>query len=193
MPTKKRHPDRSEIIKAALSGRNRISDHIRRCQSCREYSELLSRFKLAGRSPLKQPAGRHIWAIENICLLEESRRPDRVMRGKLAVDSWQTVPQVALRDNTSSLERRLVLQAGTITLGISAEQYQGRWEFVGRVYRDGDVSREFVVQAGRLKIPVQDEGFYHWSSQKPPQTIRLLSPAVQVEFGKVTWSPHVTG
>jgi hypothetical protein len=148
---------------------------------------------MSGKSPLEQPSRDHVDFLSSIPLLEESRKPGRIIIGAMTLDSWKSIPAVALRDSPGGLERRIALQASDITLEIVAEQSEGTWEFVARVYKKQTVTKEFVLHVGRSKLIAQREGFYHWSSKSPPRTIRLLSRAVQVNFGTLKWSQILAG
>jgi hypothetical protein len=89
------------------------------------------------------------------------------------------------------LERRLELHAEGVTLKLVAERQSDGWDFVARVYRDGKATTEFIVQVGRRKLVPLSRGFYNWSSTRPPNIIRLLSPALRVDFERLSWSPAI--
>jgi len=125
------------------------------------------------------------WKV--IPLMDETVQKTRPRHGRVVFDSWEMAPAVALRDVTDGHVRRLALKAGKVTLEIVAERTQDHWEFVGRVYAGNEVQHSYLLEAGRVKLLPQTDGFYHWSSIAVPRTIRVISHQTSLLFGGIRW------
>jgi hypothetical protein len=70
---------------------------------------------------------------------------------------------------------------------IVAERRDKAWEFVARVYQDGEVAHPFVLRAGTRKLMADAGGFYHWTSESVPHRFRLLSFEQEVACEVMPW------
>ena len=180
------------MLTAVHSGVVPFQDHLNDCPDCNEVFSLLSRYTCAGSESLVSSSPRQLKVLEKIGRRMPSWSPSEVIQGFLKVDSWARIPALQLRDAAGGLERRLHLEAGAYSLELVAEQQRESWAFVARVYKDGQVSRDFVLKAGAQKILAEDDGFYHWTSPSTPHTLKLISEAFRIDFQKVSWSTTTT-
>ena len=192
MKTQEKHPSRAAMLKAVESGSVPFASHLEKCAACRVQFELMQSFAHPGGESLTTSGADAVSRLAVIPHLERRRLPERRLSGSLAQDSWAQLPAVALRDAAIGLERRIRLVAGSIALELVAERQADGWEFVARVYRNEETSSEFVLKAGARKLLSKSEGFYHWSSNRPPRTFELISPSVHVNFDKVSWVTAAT-
>ena len=192
MKDKDQHPDRTDMLKAIESGVVPFESHLTNCKSCRQMYELLSTFGQAGCPSLIHSSSEGLGRHAAIGRRAEIDRPERSIVGCLVSDSWTQLAPAQVRDATVGLERRLCLRADNITLELVAERLDEKWQFVARVYKEEEATSEFVLKVGTRKLVSQAEGFFHWSSSKPPQTLRLLSESLQINFEKVSWLSAMT-
>lgn len=192
MKNKDQHPDRPEMLQAIESGEVSFESHLAQCKSCRQTFELLMIFSGAGNPPLHQSSSEAIGRHVAIGRQEETRYPSRTIFGELITDSWSQLAVAQLRDATVGLERRLTLRANAVSLELVAERIEDKWQFVARVYKEDAVTTEFVLKVAGRNLAPQTEGFYHWSSVRPPRTLRLLSKSLKIDFENVSWlSPAI--
>lgn len=186
-----RHPSRSAMLEAAATGTVTFKAHLERCEDCRILLQLLSSHQVAGKPQLARTPMRALRQQAAIARLQQSRSPARTATGLIKFDSWRRIASTQLRDEMVGLERRLDLHAKGVTLKLVAERQSDGWDFVARVYRGNKVTTDFIVQVGRRKLVPLSRGFYNWSSTRPPSIIRLLSPSLRVDFGRLSWSPAI--
>ena len=187
MKTSRKHPDRRELLEAIASGLNPFKSHFRRCEGCRLYFELLSKFRLSGIDLLDRTSSGGLKDLESIAVLQHPRPGDAVVRGVIAFDSWSDQSAVAWRDSSGSVVRRLKLHATSTTLELVAERQSGVWNFVARLYQDEQASSEFIIKVGRKRVAPRTLGYYHWTSKNPPRRLLLQSETAQIEFDSIPW------
>lgn len=192
MNDKNRHPSRKQMLDAIEAGRVPFKTHLAQCSDCQEFFELLSTYASGDDAPLIGSTSEAVARYSSISVGTNIRATAILLRGQLTTDSWSQVPSVQLRDIGVGMERRLKLEANGIVLEIAAERQRDGWEFVARIYEDNEVTSEFALKVGNKKYMAGSDGFYHWSSRRPPGTFRLLSDALKVEFEKVSWLTAVT-
>ena len=192
MNDKSRHPSRKQMLDAIETGRVPFQAHLKQCADCRDFYELLSTYASTGGAPLIGSTSEAVARYSSISAGRKTRAVPILLRGRLISDSWSQVPSVQLRDVGVGMERRLKLEANGIVLDIAAERQRDGWEFVARIYDNNEVTSEFALKVGRQKYMAGSDGFYHWSSRRPPGVFRLLSKALKVEFEKVSWLTAVT-
>ncbi|MBD3402392.1 hypothetical protein GF420_05815 [candidate division GN15 bacterium] len=193
MEEKNRHPERTELLRAAAGEPSpSLEQHLRECPVCRELVELLRQFPVAGLDSLEEPSElsreRHV-AIGRAALSDRARP---TVTGLTRFDSWSGLSAVALRDAGVGLERRLELEAGPIRLELLAQRTERTWEFVARVFRDSRVTAGFVLQVGRKRLIAETDGFYYWTAARPPAKLALTAPDVTVRFPEISWRKSTT-
>ncbi len=181
------HPDRASMLKAIQTGEVPFSSHLVRCAECRELYELFVQYRPDERLNDLEPSSQSVARARAVPKLVESRSPARAITGGVAFDSWADLPAVQIRSAVGTLERRIRLEAGKYTLELVADRVQTEWEFVARIYDRHQVTSEFILQVGRRKLVPQSQRCYFWSAKNPPKTMQLLSSALKIDFGKLTW------
>lgn len=186
MKSSDRHPSRAQLIAAATSEPGRLGKHLQECAECREFFALVRRFPLAGSVDFVAPSEDAISRWINTPLLAPPEGVRAKVAGRVVFDSWRERP-AAVRDIPEGLVRRLRLAALNLALEIVGERRHHAWQFVARVYRDRRVVTDFALKAGRQRLLAGEDGFFTWSSARPPRTVELLSPNEQVHFESVSW------
>jgi len=131
------------------------------------------------------PASAARWKA--IPLIEKVTERTRPRSGRVAFDSWDMAPAVALRNIADGHIRRLELKAGRVSLEIVAERTQDHWEFVGRIYANNEIQNSYVLKVGRFNLLPRTNGFYHWSSTSVPRNLRVVSYRNNLVFGGIQW------
>lgn len=184
-----KHPSRRTMLTAIESGQVPFRAHLKKCLACRQLFELLQRYAQPGQPPMVGSSPETVSKLAAIPMAAGQMRPSREVAGWLHQDSWTDLPAVALRDSGVGLERRVVFSAGPIRLELVAHRTRGGWEFVARVFDSDEVVTEYALRAGRATLAPAGDGYYHWRTEHPPKTLRLLSPAVRIDFEKLSWHP----
>jgi hypothetical protein len=107
--------------------------------------------------------------------------------GRLARDSWQQGPAIAMRDVADGHARRLSFEAGRYTLEVLAERTEGRWEFVARLRHGSRVVHDSVLAVGRKKLLAERGGYFLWSSASVPGKLVVLLLGQQLVFDGIPW------
>ena len=183
----KRHLSRKAQLKAAQTGIVMSGSHLERCESCRTYFNLLTRFTVVGATPLETPSHELMTDLHRIAESAKVTRDRRSQTGTVVFDSWRGLAPAAYRDEFENTLRRMKLSAGAICLELVAERQVGKWSFVARLYDNQRATSEFAILIGRKKLAAESLGFYQWSSKRPPGRLRLQSDVTTIEFEGITW------
>jgi hypothetical protein len=162
--------------------KNRMTGSTEILQSLRELRKV-------GNSPQSwfEPSADSVARLKSIPLIDEVTQKSHPRNGRVVFDSWDMAPAIALRDIADGHVRHLELKAGSVSLEIVAERAQDHWEFVGRIYRCGEIQHSFIMKVGRFSLMPQTDGFYHWSSSSVPRVIRVVSYNNNLHFGGIKW------
>ena len=188
MASKSKHPGREEIIKAAETGSVPFKDHLDTCRGCRDLYEFhRARMRVAPdglMAPSDEAMAKHL----AIPLLEAIRHTTGRRKGAVVYDSWSQLPALALRDVGKGAERRLRMQAGEVILEFSAERQGDSWDFTARAYEEDQVvSSRYVLKVDGRDVIASGQDCFYWSSQQPPQRMKLISAEAAIDFGSLRW------
>jgi hypothetical protein len=175
------------MVAAARSGTVPFGEHLKVCPQCRELFAMMKDLPKKRLQRLEHADPEAVASFAAIPIVVESRRAAARLRGTVRFDSWQELPAANLRDVATAVERRVALEADGVVLELSAERRSGEWEFVGRVYIDGAPTREYVLKAGRRTVAPDRNGYFYFTSSRPPGMLQLLSPAATIAFEKLSW------
>ena len=175
------------MVKALQDGTVPFAAHLEACKSCRETFALLRHGAAPGAASFEVPDAAALDRFAAIPLAFDSTRPAVRRSGTVAFDSWREQGAVAIRDIGIGDVRRLVLQAGAVSLEIVAEQRPDGWEFVARVYHNKEISSAWALQAGRTNLLPGVQGFYRWRSKRGPRALTLRSPEQEILFDNLSW------
>lgn len=160
-----------------------------------KVKQVLSRWldTAAGGSPsetgwtLSQPSAQAISRYKTIPLLFQQLARGPVLECPIVYDSSAQGQLVGLRNATDGLIRRVRFAVGNLEMEIVAERKDKAWEFVARVYQDGEVAHRFVLRAGARKLLADAGGFFHWTSVTVPRRFRLLSYEQEIACEVMPW------
>lgn len=178
--------ERQQMIKAIKSGDKDFRRKLSESSGDRTLFDLMERLGTGG-SRLEQPDKSAIARHSTVPLASAATPRKATLRGRVSFDSWANHPAPALRDATAGHTRRFRLAAGKVALEVVAERLQDRWEFVARVYKDEEVSSEYVLNVNKRRYLPEGQGFYHWSSQTVPKRFAIMSTDTTITFEDITW------
>ena len=147
----------------------------------------------AGGSPsetgrtLSQPSAQAISRYKTIPLLFQQLAHAPVLECPIVYDSSAQGRPVGLRNATDGHIRRVRFAAGNLEMETVAERKDKAWEFVARVYQDGEVAHQFVLRVGARKLLADAGGFFHWTSVTVPRRFRLLSYEHDIACEVIPW------
>lgn len=173
-------------MKAAQGEKFPYDEHLETCEECRTELSLIRLMTDAGDPALETPSAEAIQRFAAVSLVEEPAR-GRARQGQVTFDSWQERAVPNVRDLRSGLVRRLCLEAATLTLEIVAEWQHGVWEFVGRVYDNGQPQVGYLLCIGKKRLLPKSGGFFFWQSQTAPSRMIICSADKHAEFGELSW------
>lgn len=183
----KKHPGPDEIRKAILTGQIPFRDHLKECEVCRDIFMMMQEFAIPSDFSLERPVPEAIRRFHSIRLLASKQSYTDIKSGIILFDSWAGAPRHQIRDSEPGLIRSLCLKADEVTFDFVCERIQKGWAFTGRVFEFGDAVMHWILQVGNKKILPKSLGYYHWTSNRSPRTIRLLSSETRIDFAKVDW------
>lgn len=188
MTDKPNHPPREKLIRDAETGAGTFKSHLKTCGDCRDLYEFhRARMRVAPDgllAPSDETMARHL----AIPLLEAIRHTTGRRKGAVVYDSWSQLPALALRDAGKGAERRLRMQAGEVILEFSAERQGDSWDFTARAYEEDQVvSSTYVLKVDGRDVIASGQDCFYWSSQQPPQRVKLISAEAAIDFGSVRW------
>ncbi len=180
-----KHLNRDELIEMAKKGSAGRSRHLAECRECSELVELFKEFDMAGRIPLRDaPEG---WVERAITLAKGEKLGDKIKRftAKLVFDSWAIPQPVGVRGKDIQRHRRIRYKSGKVVLDIHAECGQKGWVFTA--YISGEKKVAAILKIGKKNLLPDKQGFYHWSSGRPPGVFYLQYEDYQIEFPRLPW------
>lgn len=183
----KKHPGPAEMRKAIFTGQVPFQRHLDVCEECRDIFKAMQDFGIPRDFSIEYPQPEAVRRFHSIRLLDSKQSYTDIKPGIILFDSWAGVPQHQIRDSEPGLIRSLCLKADEVTFDFVCERIQKGWAFTGRVFEFGDAVMHWILQVGNKKILPKSLGYYHWTSNRSPRTIRLLSAKTRIDFEKVVW------
>ena len=181
------HPTRKELILAARGDAVIDNAHIAGCDWCSLYFELFSKFPLAGELPLVSAP--KPW-IEKAMAVAEIPAKSTVLKSlvaRLSFDSWSMPAPEGVRGAGVFEERRICFEVSGKIFDLRAEHRQNRWDFTAKITDKLGIPADWVVTVGNEEHFPDTDGFYQWSSVRPPKKIRLLSDDGEIETPELSW------
>lgn len=188
MSHEKNHPDRSELMAAATKRRNPFAAHLKVCRECRIIYQLMSKVSQQGGPDIECTTEEAVIRHVQIPLLHDKSSSVRTIPGTVVYDSWFDRAAVNIRDVTFGHVRRIKMKAGKTSLEIVAERHEGGWSFVARIYEKNAVSFKYVLTVGSKRLLSKAQGFYHWSSIRPPRIIKVKADNTEIVFERLQWA-----
>jgi hypothetical protein len=183
----KNHPERSELIRAARTVSSGFAEHLSSCEWCRDFCELLRVYHVAGALPL---ADAPQYLIEKALAVSQRAGVGRKLKSlaaKLIFDSWSMPLPAGVRSEGLLQERRIRFEISDKTLDLRAEHRQNHWDFVARVTDSQGEAVDCTLIAGKKELTVNEDGFYQWSSVRPPAKFKLRTGQNELETPELSW------
>ncbi len=175
------------MILAARGAGGIVKGHLAECSWCGLYFEFLSRYPLAGELPLVDAP--RIWIKKAIAV---GTKPAigvelKSLVAKLSFDSWAMPVPEGIRGAGIMEERRVCFEAAGKTFDLRAEHKQNRWDFTAKITDETGIATEWALMIGQEEHIPNADGFYQWSSVRPPKKIRLRSEQNEIETPELSW------
>ncbi len=164
-----RHPDRQTLLAAAKSDSHKFDQHLSTCESCRELFEFFKAYQVAGNPVLAGAPDEWIRKAVEVAGAHGALQGIRTLLARLSFDSWATPVSVGVRGGEARQERRLRFQVDDLLLDIRAEKQKQGWDFVAQLSSQTVEQKNFHLLVSRQELRVNSEGFYQWSSKRPPR------------------------
>ena len=182
------HPSRKELLSALGSKDKNVNIHLTECNWCSLYFELLSIFNFAGEIPL--PSAPASWIEQAISVPNASSGKSGKIKSLLArvvFDSWAIPASVGVRGEALIQERRIRFDVSDYNFDLRAERRKNQWDFTARITDEFGQDFSCILVVGQKEIRPDEDGFYQWSSAKPPRNIKLLTGAGEFEIPELSW------
>jgi len=187
------HPSRKELILAARGAGTIAQAHLDECNWCSLYFEFYTKFSLAGELPLVSAP--KSWIEKAIAVGKKPAKssPIESLVARLLFDSWAMPVPAGVRGAGVFEERRVCFEALGKTFDLRAEHRQNRWNFTAKITDKSGIPADWAVLVGNGEHIPDADGFYQWSSARPPKKIRLLSDRSEIETPELSWKKSRQG
>lgn len=184
---KNTHPTRKELILAVRLGGADVGKHLTDCSWCHLYFGLLTKYPLAGELPFSNAPLSWIEKAISIAAKPDRARGLKSLIARISFDSWARPVPEGVRGEALILERRLRFDAANKTFDLRAEYRQNHWDFTAQITdREGKIV-DGTLLAGKKELNADEQGFYQWSSVRPPQKVKLLTDEDEIEIPELSW------
>lgn len=183
------HIRRQELIRAAKSGSISTTSerHIANCDDCSEFRDLFARFPVSGNIPLiDAPAG---WVTKAIEIMQPGRVASAMRRlaAKLSFDSWSQPALAGVRSVGSVSERRIRFETDGILFDLRVEQERQGYLMTARLTQANEPCSGFVVTHSTGVVGAASDGYFEWTSHRPPKKITLKSNDLEIALPEIVW------
>lgn len=182
-----KHPSRQELIAAATQKTGAQDQHLATCDECRALYHLFANYQVAGELALPNAPKEWINRAKDIYNSANPLQTLRRLVGRLSFDSWQVPQAVGVRSHELLADRRIRFEIGPLVLDVRAERQPAGWDFTAQVTGEVDDPSSMILRADRQTISPDPNGFYQWSSSRPPRLIRLEADDVSISLPELTW------
>jgi hypothetical protein len=184
------HIKRQDMIRAAkgISASATIDRHVAQCEDCREFLDMFKQFPVSGQLPLASaPSG---WVTKAADIMTSGRLATAVKRlvAKLSFDSWSQPALAGVRSVGSVSERRVRFETDGILFDLRVEQEKQGYLMTARLTRQNEPCTGFVVTHPAGVVGANANGYYDWSSPRPPKKISLKSNDVEIVLPEIVWN-----
>lgn len=181
------HPTRKELILGAQGIGAIAKKHLAGCSWCHLYFGLLAKYQFSGELPL--PNAPQSW-IDKAVLI--AAMPNRIGKLKsiiagISFDSWARPVLQGVRGETMRQERRILFETADTKFDVRAEYRRNHWDFTAKVTDAAGNIADCTLMVGKKVLTADEQGFYQWSSARPPQEFRLLTDEEEIEIPELSW------
>lgn len=181
------HPNRNEIIIAAKGSSAAIKNHLADCDWCSLYFEFLSRFQSAGLLPLNNAP--QAWIERAVAIASERSLAGEFKRlaAKITFDSWAMPLPQGVRGEVLIQERRIRFEANDKLFDLRAEHRKKHWDFTAKVTDRAGHAVDCTLIAGKKELEADENGFYQWTSIKPPSDLKIKTETGEIIIPELKW------
>jgi hypothetical protein len=184
------HTKRPDLIRASkgISTSATIGRHIAQCEDCSEFFEIYRRFPVSGQMPLTEaPSG---WITKAAEIMAEGRLVAAIKRlaATLSFDSWSQPALAGVRSVGSVSERRIRFETEEFLFDLRVEQERQGYLMTARLTHQDEPYRGFVVTHSTGVVGADVDGYYEWTSLRPPKKISLKSNDVEIVLPEIVWN-----
>lgn len=181
------HPTRKELIAASRSSGTTVEKHLPKCNWCDLYFELIKRYSFTGEVPLTSAPQSWIDKAVSIAVKTEKIQSLKSLVARIAFDSWAMPMPEGVRGETMIQERRLRFEVNDKSFDVRAEYRRNHWDFTARITDPQGQPIKGKLLAGKKELMADENGFYQWSSKKPPKGLELLIERDRIEIPELSW------
>ena len=184
------HTKRQDLIRASkgISTSATTDRHIAQCEDCRDFFEIYKRFPVSGLLPLTDaPSG---WITKAAQIMTAGRLATAIKRlaATLSFDSWSQPALVGVRSVGSVSERRIRFETDGVLFDLRVEQEKQGYLMTARLTRQDEPCPGFVVTHTAGVVGADVDGYYEWTSPRPPKKISLKSNDVEIVLPEIVWN-----
>ncbi len=181
------HPSRSELIQAARQSSPVFEKHMAACNWCQLYLELLTRFQMAGQLPFVSAP--EAWVNRAVSIAAKSGLMGDIKRlvARITFDSWAMPVPEGARGEALIQERRIRFEANDKLFDLRAEHRKNHWDFTAKVTDRGGLAVDCTVIAGKKELSADKNGFYQWTSIKPPRDFKIVTETDEIVVPELMW------
>lgn len=152
---------------------------------------LLQAYDVRGSIPLADAPAALIKRAVGIVGDQWSKKVKNLL-GKMVFDSWATPDPIGVRGAGEGEHRRLSFAAGEAALDVRAEKREGKWHLMAQVTGADEKAEPPLLRVDTKTVSADTEGFYQWSSSRPPHELSLHFNTYKVQFPKLSWKTKKT-
>jgi hypothetical protein len=84
-------------------------------------------------------------------------------------------------------DRRLRFESAGISLDLRAERQKKGWFFMARATGKNIDKSMAILNVDRKTLIADRNGFYEWSSNRPPKNLSLVSEKFSIQIPEIVW------
>ena len=147
---------------------------------------MLTKYLVAGKLALQEPPSG--WVERAIALDLQPvglRAQLRRVIASLTFDSWSLPAPVGVRGLAPLTQRRIRLEADSVSLEIRAEKRARHWSFVAQA--TGLPASQCMLRVSNKEMNADPHGFFQWTSAIPPRSLILTAGDQVIEIPELSW------
>ena len=108
------------------------------------------------------------------------------LKAHLTFDSWLATQPIGVRGTGSTEHRRIEFESQGRVLDLRAERSKAGWVFVAQL--SGVSGADNLLVCGRQTIWQDDNGFFQWTSARPPRKISVQIDTETIDLPDLKWT-----
>jgi len=184
------HIKRQDLIRASKGNSTSVTidRHIAQCEDCREFFGIFRQFPLSGQLPLTNAPSGWIAKAAEIMTASKLATAIKKLAATLSFDSWSQPALAVVRSVGSVSERRIRFETDGILFDLRVEQERQGYLMTARLTRQDEPCPGFVVTHSTGVVGATADGYYEWTSPRPPKKITLTSNDLEIVLPEIVWN-----